>query len=282
MKTITLCLLVAAQLLAAAQSAQTSVHLQYEYLDFSGSRQKEDGTRATVYVGHRIGKQFFQAAFEKTQTNTYQPPLKEDLDVTKLYLRYNAQFADGHFVHAGLIGIRDNLVPTDGGDVFGLGYAFRSSTGIFASLDGYYGHYEIFNAYQADVQAGFNYRNGETDLAMILLAKTIAIRECTDVFCANAKENYFAPGIKMKAELGPYFLHAGAFFGSRVFAVMQDGMMVQHHAMEFTDTYMAGLGSHWNRFTFKIRYVYQKAEELPFGNEGVIVRNSMLRIGYRF
>jgi len=86
MKTITLCLLTAAQLLAAAQRAETSAHLQYEYLDFSGSRQKEDGTRATLYVGHRIGKQFFQAAFEKTQTNTYQPPLKEDLDVTKLYL----------------------------------------------------------------------------------------------------------------------------------------------------------------------------------------------------
>ena len=56
MKTITLCLLTAAQLLAAAQSAQTSAHLQYEYLDFSGSRQKEDGARATLYVGHCIAE----------------------------------------------------------------------------------------------------------------------------------------------------------------------------------------------------------------------------------
>jgi len=37
----------------------------------------------------------------------------------------------------------------------------------------------------------------------------------------------------MHAYYHDYHMGVGAFFGKRVFAVMNDGFKVQHHAMEF-------------------------------------------------
>ena len=150
------------------------------------------------------------------------------------------------------------------------------------AYDGYYGDYEDFDTYQIDAQLRYGHRFGGIDAGAELIVKTIFVEDCSNAFCANADRRYFAPGFKIKAQSQGYFVHAGAFFGKRVFAVMQDGMMVQHHAMEFTDTYMAGLGKRWKHVEVKIRYVYQKATELPLNNEGVIVRNSMLRVAYSF
>jgi len=277
------CTVLLMPLTAAVQDAyKTQVALQYEYLDFSGSKQKEDGDRKTLFLQHGEGRHFFQGAVEKTLTHTYKPPLQEDLDVTKVYLRYSYDLTPQHRGTMGYITVRDNLVPTDNGNIFALGYRYTPKPKLSFAINGYYGDYDIFDTYKVDLQTELRHRFGTVNTAAQLIVKSIFLEGCSNAFCANAEKQYVAPGLKVKMRSNGYFLHTGAFFGSRVFAVMQDGMMLQHHAMEFTDTYMVGVGKEWNRFFIKLRYVYQKAKELPLNNSGVIVRNSMVRVGYRF
>ncbi|MEJ2468037.1 MAG: hypothetical protein P8Y65_08185 [Campylobacterales bacterium] len=261
---------------------RTYAALQYEYLDFSHSKQKEEGERWTLHMKQRLAMHTVQAALEKTRTQTVQPPLKEDLDVTKFYLRYTAALTPKHELYANYITISDNLVPTDDGRIYGLGYGYRWSKNAAMTLYGYYSDYDIFDAYQFDAALQLGRRFGAVNTAVQLIGKSIFIENCESGFCKNAQRSYFTPGVKLKAATMGYFVHAGAFFGKRVFAVMQDGLMVQHHAMEFSETYMGGVGKRWNGFELKLRYVYQKATELPFNNSGIVVQNGMLRVGYAF
>jgi len=86
----------------------------------------------------------------------------------------------------------------------------------------------------------------------------------------------------MHAHYHDYHMGAGAFFGKRVFAVMNDGFKVQHHAMEFKETYMVGFGKHFGDVDLNLKYVYQKASEIPINNDNVKVQNIILQLEYRF
>ena len=61
-----------------------------------------------------------------------------------------------------------------------------------------------------------------------------------------------------------------------------NGFKVQHHAMEFKETYMCGIGKHFERGDVHLKYVYQKASEIPIHNDNVKVQNIILQIGYHF
>ena len=58
--------------------------------------------------------------------------------------------------------------------------------------------------------------------------------------------------------------------------------MLQHHAMEFDRTYMAGIGKRFDDIELKVRYVHQRAKELPLNNSGVDVDAMSLRVAYFF
>lgn len=225
--------------------------LQYEYLSFSGSMQKEDGNRWTLGLKHAEGVHRFNLAAEKTDTNTYQPPLKDNLDVTKLYFKYENKITQNDTVHAHFITIWDNMVPTDNGNVYGLGntHGFNPNTSV--SLSGYYSDYADFDVYQLDLGVEVRHQIAGIETGVTLMSKSIFVDTCSNAFCSNADRSYFSPGIKIKVQREGHFVHLAALFGKRVFAVLQDGMMVQHHAMEFTDTYMAGIGKRWKRMELK-------------------------------
>lgn len=63
---------------------------------------------------------------------------------------------------------------------------------------------------------------------------------------------------------------------------MQDGFGVQHHAMEFNETYMVGFGKHFGAADLTLRYIYQEAIEIPIQNDNVKVQNIGLVLRYRF
>ena len=57
----------------------------------------------------------------------------------------------------------------------------------------------------------------------------------------------------------------------------------QHHAMEFKRTYMLGIGYDLNKnTTARLRYIYQKAKEIPIDNNNVKVNNLTLNLIYKF
>ncbi len=52
--------------------------------------------------------------------------------------------------------------------------------------------------------------------------------------------------------------------------MMKDGFNVQHHSMEFKESYIVGAGySIAKNLSIHMRYGYHKAKEIPIDNSGV-------------
>ena len=79
-----------------------------------------------------------------------------------------------------------------------------------------------------------------------------------------------------------YHAGAGAFFGKRIFAIMDNGFKIQHHALEFNKTYIVGAGKHFGKLDAILKYIYQEATEVPIMNSGVTIQNIKLQLGYHF
>ncbi len=100
-------------------------------------------------------------------------------------------------------------------------------------------------------------------------------------FSRHAKTDYLTPGFKLHFQQKDIFWETGAFFGKRAFAVIHNGFAVQHHAMEFKESYMIAVGKEWKRWRLYLNYHYLKADELPRLNRNVTVQNVVLGLRYR-
>ena len=267
---------------AQASGSEDYVDLQYDYFNFTNSKQKDYGSRGTVRAKVSHDDMSLKVAYEKTITETYKPPIETNLKVDKVMLRLEQNVFENGKYNLGFITVRDNLVATDGGMVFNLGYLHKFLPGM--ALDGnvYYGYYRIMKTYQFDLALKVHKKFGALDTRIIGVVKDIVVDECSDVFCAKAEPNYLTAGLKVKLDYNAYFLHGAAFFGKRAFAVMMEGFQLQHHAMEFDRTYMVGLGKRFDDVELKLKYTYQRAKELPLNNNGVIIDAMSLRVKYFF
>lgn len=269
---------------AISQAANSGdyVSLQYDYFNFTDSKQKDYGNRGTLHVKGTHEDKSLQIAYEKSITETYKPPLTKNLDVGKIMVRYDQKvFGTGRYV-LGLITVKDNIVPTDGGKVVYAGYQHKISPAMAVEGTFYYGHYPIMKTYQVDGSLKWHQTFGELDASVAGTVIDIVVDECSDLFCAKAKPNYLSAGLKVKLDYKGYLLHGAAFAGKRAFAVMMEGFSLQHHAMEFDRTYMAGIGKRFNDVELKLKYTSQRAKELPLNNSGVTVDALSLRVKYFF
>jgi len=272
-------LFVVSLFLTLSYAQSTTVKLSYENLNFDNSKKKDQGKVYGIALNHQTDDALYQIAYEKTNTDTFQPPLTQDLHVNKYYLKYTHILDDKQAFSVSYATIDDNLMKeTDGGDIYGVGYKY----GAFG-LTQYLSNYDHFNVYQTDVKYKFKKAFGEIHTSATVVGKYIHLQDReSNAFSANAKENYFTPGVKLHAHYHDYHLGLGAFFGKRIFAVMYDGFKVQHHAMEFNETYMFGFGKHFGDVDLNLKYVYQKASEIPINNDNVKVQNVGLVLRYRF
>jgi len=240
---------------------------------------KDQGKVYGLALDYKTSDALYQIAYEKTNTDTFQPPLTQDLHVNKYYLKYTRMLDDKQSFSVSYATIDDNLMKeTDGGDIYGVGYKY----GAFG-LTQYLSNYDHFNVYQTDVKYKFKKAFGDFKTSAIVLGKYIHLQDReSNPFSANAKENYFTPGVKLHVHYHDYHMAVGAFFGKRVFAVMHDGFKVQHHAMEFNETYMVGFGKHFGDVDLNLKYVYQNASEIPINNDNVKVQNVGLVLRYHF
>ena len=260
-------------------AGNTTVKMSYENLNFDNSKKKDQGKVYGVAVSHKTDNALYQVAYEKTNTDTFQPPLTEDLHVNKYYLKYTYKLDTNQRITMSYATIDDNLMKeTDEGHIYGLGYKY----GAFAVTQ-YLSGYKHFNVYQTDLKYKFKKEFGEIDTSVTVLGKYIHLEDIkSNAFSANAKENYFTPGVKLHVHYHDYHLGLGVFFGKRVFAVMNEGLKVQHHAMEFSETYMFGFGRHFGNVDINLKYVYQKACEIPIHNDNVEVQNIGVVLRYHF
>lgn len=257
----------------------TTINLGYELLDFENSKKKDEGKRYGISIKHNHDSDIYQLRVERTVTQTFQPPLTDDLKVNKYVFKYTHRYDEANAVSASFLTIDDNLMKeTDGGNIYGLGYQYRTF-----GLTQYFSDYKNFDVYQTDLKYTFKHAWKELKVDATLLAKYQHLQDKdSNAFSANAKSNYFTPGIKVHLHYHDYHLGAGAFFGKRVFAVMDDGMRIQHHAMEFDKTYMVGIGRHFEKVDLQLKYIYQEANEIPINNPDVKVDNIIFQLGYHF
>jgi hypothetical protein len=253
-----------------------------ERLDFEHSRQKQDGWRYTMSVDMEHDRHNLGVRYEHTDTTTYQPPLPEDLAVDKYILHYDYSANDRLLLKTRFLTIDDNLAPTDGGNIYGVGLSSKHD-GVSYGLSYYFSDYEDFSVHQADISLRHQWRQKRWTFAFMGILKGIWLtdKDATS-YTANAKNAYYTPGLLFKTASNGYFLSTGVFFGERAFAVMEDGKRIQHHAMEFDTTYMGAFGKKLGKTSIQVRYVYMRATELPYQNSGVVTKNTMLQIEQSF
>lgn len=273
-------ILLLAMLLPMLSSAEeTTLTLSYELLDFENSKKKDEGKRYGICVKHNHNNDTYQLRAERTHTETFQPPLTEDLKVNKYALKYTHRYDQAQSVSASFLNIDDNLMKeTDGGKIYGLGYRYRAF-----GLTQYFSDYKHFNVYQTDIKYTFKHAWEAIKADATIIAKYQHLQDKeSNAFSTNAKSDYLTPGVKMHVHYQDYHIGAGAFFGERVFAVMDEGMRIQHHAMEFDKTYMVGIGRHFEKIDLHLKYIYQEANEIPINNPDVKVDNIIFQLGYHF
>jgi len=274
-----------ATLLCATLSAKEEEHhehegsnnikINYETLDFSNSKKKEDGQRYGVEIDHEEEHHHLQFYYEKTKTNTTNI-VPDDLDVKKYTLKYQYKFSPKERVSLSYAQIDDNIMKeTNGGQIYGIGYS-KDGLGITQYLS----DYPHFDVYQSDLKYSFK----KSGIKTTLLGKYIHLKDKnSNNFSRKAKTDYFTGGVKFHTHLNGFHLGAGAFLGTRMFAVMKEGFKVQHHAMEFKESYMIGIGRELGEnMETHLRYGYHKAKEVPMDNDNVKVNNLSLDFVYRF
>gem|GEM_PF-6136917 len=76
----------------ATEGDSTFVHLEYQHVDFDHSKQKRNGRNVVAHIGLDRGDSLYEAAYTRTDTKTFQPPLPENLKVDKYYLKYTYRY----------------------------------------------------------------------------------------------------------------------------------------------------------------------------------------------
>ncbi len=256
-----------------------SVTNSLQKLHFTHSKQKKEGMRYILDLSYHVPKNSFRIAWEKSDTTTYKPPLPTNLHVDKYFLGYTYKLTQTDQLLFNYATIDDNLAKeSDNGKVYAVGYKHKNFM-----IKQYFSNYHHFNVYQSDIA----YRNKRTyalgTLHLQTIVKYIRIRQQKpNSFTRYALHNYLTPGFKLHLQKQNRYVEAGAFFGKRLFAVMNNGFSVQHHAMEFHRHFMIAGGIKTDKWQLKTAYTYLKADELPLQNKNVTVQSFMISISRNF
>jgi hypothetical protein len=256
----------------------SAIKLSHEILDFENSKKKDDGKRYGIELDHQDDRHHYRIYYEKTDTSTT-AILPNDLEVHKYALKYGYALNKKSDLTFSYITIDDNLMKeTDGGHIYGLGYRYKA-----LSFTQYLSDYKNFDVYQSDLKFGMKKKFDEVLLMAGVIGKYIHLKDKeSNNFTKKAKSDYFTTGVKVHAHYDDYHLSLGSYVGKRLFAVMNEGMKVQHHSMEFKESYMFDMGKRFDNLLVHLRYSKHKAKEVPINNDNVKVENISVELEYSF
>jgi hypothetical protein len=256
----------------------TQLKFNYELLDFENSKQKEDGKRYGVELDHQDMLHHFQLYVEHTDTKT-KPHVAKDLSVNKYSFKYQYKLNKANSISLSYVYIDDNLMKeVDGGNIYGLGFKYKA-----LSLTQYISDYKHFNVYQSDIKWAMKRDFDDVTVMGAVLGKYIYIQNReSNFFTKNAKKEYFTLGLKAHMHYEGWHLGAGFYVGERIFAVMNEGLKVQHHAMAFERSTLLTVGKEFSNVLVHLRYAKHYAKEVPIANDNVEVNTLSLDVTYRF
>lgn len=268
----------------AAEPIHSSLSLYLENLDFSNSKQKTDGKLIGMGADLHYKSHELRFGTEAAQTNTIRPQLSEDLKTNKLFLRYAYALDEKTALHLNLLHVaKDNIAPTAYGTAYGAGISYKPNKKSLLSFAQFFTEYKEFEVAQSDLKLEYTFALDALRIKLTSLTHAITLHSYRDnSFSKNGENTYLSSALKLHSHYQNYHFGAAAYTGKRLFAIMNDGFKIQHHAMEFDRTYMAGVGVNIKNYVLRMQYVYQRAEEIPMKNEGVEVRNIRAVVNYKF
>lgn len=209
-------------------------------------------------------------------------PKSKILEVEKYNLNYRHFLNELVAIKGSYIKIIDNLAPTDQGKVYGVGGAYTIQKGLGVTADLYKSDYKTFDVKQYDLGVVKGFRVGEMEGKGSIIIKSIQIDGEKYATYTFKDKDYQTAGVNIQGSYRGFFGGIGAFFGKRMFAVLEGGNGVQHHAMEQDKTYMASFGKKIENFDIALQYSFQNGKELPENRADVDTKVTSLMLKYKF
>ena len=256
----------------------SQIKLSYQTLSFTDSKQKDDGLRYGVEMDYQNTEHHLQVYVEHTDTQT-KPHVPKNLSVNKYSFKYQYQLSKGNALILSSIGIDDNLMKeVDNGKILGLGYKYKGLQFVQ-----YVSDYKNFNVYQSDIKLSRKMVFDDVSVKGAVIGKYMRLQHRkSNFFSRKTKNEYYTLGLKVHADYDKWHVGAGLYVGERIFAVMNDGMKIQHHAMSFDRSMMFLLGREFEDVFVQVRYARHDANEIPIGNDNVKVEFLAVDFSYKF
>jgi hypothetical protein len=278
-------ILVTTALLSSYLLANSEISTYYTYKDYDNSKTKTEGKTLDYRFLHNFQNSELTINYEDSLTKRENELTKikmTSLEIEKLSMKYLYHISNDLSIKTSFINIEDNLAPTDNGKVYGFGFNKNIDSSNQIKLDTYLSDYEDFNVNQYDFTFIKKFRFENINFQAQTGIKYIDIngeKYQNYILEDNYYMSYF---LNLNANYNGFILGLGVINGDRLFSVQEDGLKVEHHALEQNKTYLISLGKKFQNIDVITKYIYSNSKELPENRDDVSSNFFTLGLNYKF
>jgi hypothetical protein len=271
--------------LSSCLLANSEISTNYTYKDYDNSKTKTQGKTLDYRFLHNFENSQITVNYEDSLTKRENEITKAkltSLEVEKLSMKYLYNISDDLSFKTSFINIEDNLAPTDNGKIYGLGLIKSIDNSNEIKVDTYLSDYDDFNVNQYDLTFVKKFKFNDINFMGQTGVKYIDING-SEYGNYTLKDNYYTSYfLNLNANYNGFIFGLGFMNGDRLFAVQEDGLKVEHHALEQSKTYMVSLGKKFKDIDIISRYIYSNSNELPENRNDVKSQFVSLGLKYKF
>lgn len=278
-------ILVTTALLSSYLLANSEISTYYTYKDYDNSKTKTEGKTLDYRFLHNFQNSELTINYEDSLTKRENELTKikmTSLEIEKLSMKYLYHISNDLSIKTSFINIEDNLAPTDNGKVYGFGFNKNIDSSNQIKLDTYLSDYEDFNVNQYDFTFIKKFRFENINFQAQTGIKYIDIngeKYQNYILEDNYYMSYF---LNLNANYNGFSLGLGVINGDRLFSVQEDGLKVEHHALEQNKTYLVSLGKKFQNIDVITKYIYSNSKELPENRDDVSSKFFTFGLNYKF
>ena len=278
-------ILVTTALLSSYLLANSEISTYYTYKDYDNSKTKTEGKTLDYRFLHNFQNSELTINYEDSLTKRENELTKikmTSLEIEKLSMKYLYHISNDLSIKTSFINIEDNLAPTDNGKVYGFGFNKNIDSSNQIKLDTYLSDYEDFNVNQYDFTFIKKFRFENINFQAQTGIKYIDIngeKYQNYILEDNYYMSYF---LNLNANYNGFILGLGVINGDRLFSVQEDGLKVEHHALEQNKTYLISLGKKFQNIDVITKYIYSNSKELPENRDDVSSKFFAFGLNYKF
>lgn len=278
-------ILVTTALLSSYLLANSEISTYYTYKDYDNSKTKTEGKTLDYRFLHNFQNSELTINYEDSLTKRENELTKikmTSLEIEKLSMKYLYHISNDLSIKTSFINIEDNLAPTDNGKVYGFGFNKNIDSSNQIKLDTYLSDYEDFNVNQYDFTFIKKFRFENINFQAQTGIKYIDINGEKYQKYILEDNYYMSYFLNLNANYNGFILGLGVINGDRLFSVQEDGLKVEHHALEQNKTYLISLGKKFQNIDVITKYIYSNSKELPENRDDVSSKFFTFGLNYKF